>query len=127
MFTFSYIFNKIYLAGKQDSSFPIDSVYPVFLPFIDETETTTRCGTDGQAQGSSERRSSIGSNKSTSRFSDLSVIFSFASMPKQGLVIVEIKPIEKVKNGSRPDFTKLANEMKDAVDKMVQMEWTMKI
>ncbi|KAG2221185.1 hypothetical protein INT45_007762 [Circinella minor] len=116
----SYKPNSSNKAGKQESSFSIDSVYPVFLPFIDETETTTRCGTDGQAQGSSERRNSVGSSKSTGRFSDLPVNFSFGSMPEQGLVIVEIKPVEKVKNGSRPDFAKLANEMKDALDKMVR-------
>ena len=59
-------------------------------------------------------------NRSTNRYSDLSMNFSFDSMPEQGLLIVEIKPFEKVKNGSRPDFIKLANEMKDAIDKMVK-------
>ncbi|KAG2215407.1 hypothetical protein INT45_010427 [Circinella minor] len=107
-------------ADKQESSFSIASVYPIFLPFIDETELVTCCGTDGQAQGSAERRDSVDGNKSTSRYSDLSMNFSFDSMPEQGLLIVEIKPFEKVKNGSRPDFIKLANEMKDAIDKMVK-------
>ncbi|KAI7853080.1 hypothetical protein BDC45DRAFT_606962 [Circinella umbellata] len=106
-------------AGKQKYSFSIDSVYPVFLPFFDETDLTTRSGTDGQAQVSEERCGSIDGSKGTCRFSDLSINFSFGSMPEQGLAIVEIKPPEKVRNGSRPDFIKLANEMKDSIDKMV--------
>ncbi|KAI7850497.1 hypothetical protein BDC45DRAFT_572991 [Circinella umbellata] len=35
-------------------SFSIDAVHPVLLPFIDETELTTRYGTDSQAQESEE-------------------------------------------------------------------------
>ncbi|KAG2219340.1 hypothetical protein INT45_006873 [Circinella minor] len=104
-------------ADKQESLFSIASVYPIFLPFIDETEIVTCCG---QAQGSEERRGSVNGNKSISRYSGLSMNFSFDSMLEQGLLIVEINPFEKVKNGSRPDFINLANEMKDAIDKMMK-------
>ena len=31
-------------ADKQESLFSIASVYPIFLPFIDETEIVTCCG-----------------------------------------------------------------------------------
>ncbi|KAG2216319.1 hypothetical protein INT45_009701 [Circinella minor] len=43
-----------------------------------------------------------------------------AQMPKEALLIVEIKAPQKIKNGSRPDLVKLANEMKDALDKMIK-------
>ncbi|KAG0166765.1 hypothetical protein DFQ29_000852 [Apophysomyces sp. BC1021] len=41
-------------------------------------------------------------------------------MPEEGLLIVEIKPPKKTRNGQRPDFIKLCNEMKDATDKLIK-------
>ena len=70
--------------------------------------------TDGQITGSKTRRGKVG------RFADLSMEFDFADMPKQSLVMVEIKPPSKVADGSRPDFIKLANEMKDAIDNYIK-------
>ena len=53
-------------------------------------------------------------------FTDLSMNFDHGSMPTEGLLLVEIKPPQKVYNGSRPDLVKLANEMKDSLDKMIE-------
>ncbi|KAI9497240.1 hypothetical protein BDB00DRAFT_805634, partial [Zychaea mexicana] len=72
--------------------------------------------TDGRAH----REKTESSGKGGYQFSDLSVNFEYGLMPKQGLLIVEIKPPHKVRTGSRPDLVKLANEMKDSLDKMVQ-------
>ncbi|KAI7856005.1 hypothetical protein BDC45DRAFT_70134 [Circinella umbellata] len=82
--------------------------------------------TDGQAVGSNERRSKHSEEdkkkgkKKIGRFADLSMIYDYGDCPKQGLVVVEIKPPMKTLDGSRPDFVKIANEMKDSMDKMVK-------
>ncbi|KAI9263414.1 hypothetical protein BDA99DRAFT_605041 [Phascolomyces articulosus] len=98
-------------AKKTDmnqSTFSISAVYPIVLPFTNETDKTIRKGTDGQAQGSKDLK-----------FSDLSINCKYGTMPEQGLLIAEIKPPGKVKSGSRPDLVKLGNEMKNSIDKMV--------
>ena len=41
-------------------------------------------------------------------------------MPEEGLLIVEIKSPHRVKNGEPPDFIRLANAMKDTIDKMIR-------
>ena len=48
------------------------------------------------------------------------MIYDYGGCPKQGLVVVEIKPPMKVLDSNRPDFIKLANEMKDSIGKMVK-------
>ncbi|KAI9497237.1 hypothetical protein BDB00DRAFT_805617 [Zychaea mexicana] len=101
---------------KAESTFSISAVYPLVLSFLEETDMTTRVGTDGRAH----REKTESSGKGGYQFSDLSVNFEYGLMPKQGLLIVEIKPPHKVRTGSRPDLVKLANEMKDSLDKMVQ-------
>lgn len=51
----------------------------------------------------------------------MQVNFDYAAkMPKEALLIIEIKAPKKIKNGSRPDIVKLANEMKDALDQMIK-------
>ncbi|KAG2223555.1 hypothetical protein INT45_000875 [Circinella minor] len=69
-----------------------------------------------------ERRGSIDGSKGTYRFFDLSVNFSLGSMPDQGLVYYcgEANLSKKLEMESRPEFIKLANEMKDSIDKMVK-------
>ena len=82
--------------------------------------------TDGQAVGSNERRSKHSEEdkkkgkKKIGRFADLSMIYDYGDCPKQCLVLVEIRPPMKILDGSRPDFVKIANEMKDSIDKMVK-------
>ncbi|KAI8146886.1 hypothetical protein BJV82DRAFT_596837 [Fennellomyces sp. T-0311] len=100
-------------SDANESTFSISTVHPFILPFLEETELTRLKGTDGEAYGSKRTKKNGG-------FSDLSVNFECGMMPSQGLLIVEIKPPHKVKNGSRPDLVKLGNEMKDALDKMVK-------
>ena len=70
--------------------------------------------TDEKAPSKSED-----SGKKSYLFTDLSVNFEYGRMPTEGLLLVEIKPPQKVYNGSRPDLIKLANEMKDSLDKMI--------
>ncbi|KAG0162836.1 hypothetical protein DFQ30_001186 [Apophysomyces sp. BC1015] len=77
-------------------------------------------GTDGNAYGSKERREANGKTEKAGHFSDLSMKFSYGKMPEEGLLIVEIKPPKKTRNGQRPDFIKLCNEMKDATDKLIK-------
>ncbi|KAI9494574.1 hypothetical protein BDB00DRAFT_787165 [Zychaea mexicana] len=101
-------------AIKMESSFTLDAIDPVLLPFFKETDLITRKGTDGQVTGSKVRRGKVG------RFVDLSMVFEFAGMPEQTLVIVEIKAPSKVADGSRPDFIKMANEMKDSIDNFIE-------
>ncbi|KAI9494564.1 hypothetical protein BDB00DRAFT_787159 [Zychaea mexicana] len=101
-------------AIKMESSFTLDAIDPVLLPFFKETDLITRKGTDGQVTGSKARRGKVG------RFADLSMVFEFAGMPEQTLVIVEIKAPSKVADGSRPDFIKMANEMKDSIDNFIE-------
>ena len=45
--------------------------------------------------------------------------FEYGAMPTEGLLLIEIKPPNKVRNGSRPDLVKLANEMKNSLDKLI--------
>ncbi|KAG2223554.1 hypothetical protein INT45_000874 [Circinella minor] len=101
-------------ATKMESSFTLAAVDPLLLPFFKETDMITRKGTDSQITGSKTRRGKVG------RFADLSMVFDFADIPNQTLVIVEIKPPVKVADGSRPDFIKLANEMKDSIDNYIK-------
>lgn len=45
--------------------------------------------------------------------------FYHETMPEECLLLIEIKPPRKTRNGNRPDFVKIANEMKDATNKLV--------
>ncbi|KAI9477119.1 hypothetical protein BDB00DRAFT_793319 [Zychaea mexicana] len=99
---------------KMESSFTLDAIDPVLLPFFKETDLIMRKGTDGQVTGSKARRGKVG------RFVDLSMVFEFAGMPEQTLVFVEIKAPSKVADGSRPDFIKMANEMKGSIDNFIE-------
>ena len=49
-------------------------------------------------------------------FPDLSMDFDYGGMPTQHLLMCEIKPPHKIRTGSRPDFVKLANQMKNTID-----------
>ena len=71
---------------------------------------------------SKERKKNASSDTSSSvgRFSDLSMNFQHGSLPSQNLLLIEIKPPHRVKHGERPDFIKIANEMKDSMDNMIQ-------
>ncbi|KAG2225873.1 hypothetical protein INT45_007117 [Circinella minor] len=108
-------------SGRMESSFTLDAIYPIFIPFLQESTFITRKGTDGQAVGSNVRRSkSPEEDKKIGRFVDLSMIYDYGDCPRRGLIVVEIKPPMKMLDGSRPDSVKIANEMKDSIDKMVK-------
>ncbi|KAI7859620.1 hypothetical protein BDC45DRAFT_564415 [Circinella umbellata] len=88
-------------SDKLESSFSLSAVYPV---------------TDGKPTNEKEK-----AEKKNGCLSDMQVNFDYAAqMPKEALLIVEIKAPQKIKNDSRPDLVKLANEMKDALDKMIK-------
>ncbi|KAI7848155.1 hypothetical protein BDC45DRAFT_323126 [Circinella umbellata] len=100
---------------KLESTFSISSVYPLMLPFFRETHLLTRIGTDGKAS----RKETKNNDKKGYVFPDLSMNYECGAMPVQRLLIAEIKPPHKVRTGSRPDFIKLAIQMKDSIDKMI--------
>ncbi|KAG2228333.1 hypothetical protein INT45_011125 [Circinella minor] len=99
---------------KLESSFTMEVVDPVILPFLKENGMLSRRGTDGKVPG-------IVNEKKDIQFADLSVFFEYGEdLPEEGLVMVEIKPPVKVNNGQRPDYVKLGNELKSCIDKMVK-------
>ncbi|KAI9251767.1 hypothetical protein BDA99DRAFT_541180 [Phascolomyces articulosus] len=100
---------------KLESSFTMEVVDPVLLPFLKENGMLSRKGTDGKVPDAANN------NKKDIQFSDLSVFFKYGEdLPQEGLVMVEIKPPIKVNNGHRPDYVKLGNELKSCIDKMVK-------
>ncbi|KAI8141108.1 hypothetical protein BJV82DRAFT_620856 [Fennellomyces sp. T-0311] len=100
---------------QHENTFSLSAVYPMVLPFLRESHLTTTNGTDGKTM----KKESENASKKGCHFSDLSVNFDYGAMPKQALAIVEIKPPHKVRNGSLPDLVKLAYQMKDSIDKMI--------
>ncbi|KAI8141106.1 hypothetical protein BJV82DRAFT_188390 [Fennellomyces sp. T-0311] len=100
---------------QLESTFSLTAVNPMILPFLEETDLTTTKGTDGKTR----KKDAEDVAKKGYQFSDLSINFEYGAMPQQALLIAEIKAPHKVRTGSRPDLVKLANQMKDAIDKMV--------
>ena len=62
---------------------------------------------------------SVERNKNIEYRFDLSVFFDYGNLPQEQLVLIEIKSPTKMNNGKRPDYVKLGNEMKAAIDKMI--------
>lgn len=56
---------------------------------------------------------------SRDRFADFSMAYTYGDI-KQTLLITEVKPPKKCRNGHRPDLYKLGNEMKDTMDKIIK-------
>ena len=46
--------------------------------------------------------------------------FGYGNLPEEGLLFIEIESPHRIRHGERSDVIKLANAMKDAVDKMVR-------
>ncbi|KAI8136744.1 hypothetical protein BJV82DRAFT_675695 [Fennellomyces sp. T-0311] len=86
--------------AAHESTFSLSTVHPIILPFMEEDYHLSRYGTDGEVVGSKARRDN---NSNCSRSS-----------------AGQIKSPHCVKDGKRPDFLKVANEMKDAIDTMVR-------
>ncbi|KAI9493185.1 hypothetical protein BDB00DRAFT_788228 [Zychaea mexicana] len=81
----------------------------------DQIRESLRNITDGKAS----RKEKETNHKKGYVFPDLSMNFECGAMPMQRLLIAEIKPPHKVRTGSRPDLIKLALQMKDSIDKMI--------
>ncbi|KAI8149371.1 WD40-repeat-containing domain protein [Fennellomyces sp. T-0311] len=106
---------------SHESMFTISAVTPLLIAFLEEDVHLIRRGTVCEIVGSKKRLHTADPSAQTARrFSDLSMMFSYGKLPDQNLLIVETKPPHRVKNGERPDFIKLANAMKDAIDNMVR-------
>ncbi|KAG0162589.1 hypothetical protein DFQ30_001683 [Apophysomyces sp. BC1015] len=101
----------------NEDTFVMNVIRPAFIPFLQETRFIKRNGCDARLDSSKRRRILNGESR-TSRFADLSMKYQYGDL-EELLLAIEVKPPKKLRKMRRPDFTKLANEMKDSIDKMI--------